>query len=75
MKNKTKWTIGFLGVTGLAIAMELYAALFYSQDRPPWTTLIIDHIPFEVFCLIWGGLAVWITIHFLKWYGIIKEKK
>lgn len=75
MKSKTKWIIAFLGLTSVVIGMEVFAATFWNENRPPWTELIVNYIPFEVFCLVWGGLAIWISVHFLKYYGIIKVKK
>ena len=73
MKTKTKWTIGFLSVTALAIVMEVIAATDSNPDTVPWTTLIVDHVPYEFTFLVIGGMSVWLMIHFLRWYGIIKE--
>jgi hypothetical protein len=72
MKNKTKWGIGFLGVTALAIIMEFLAALDNNPDTIPWTQYIVTYIPEYLFFGILLGGIYWVTNHFIKKY---MEKK
>lgn len=64
MSNKLKWIAAFLGVTVLALGMEVTAAVVGSDDMPTWTQLIVTYVNWEVFAFIWGGLAIWGTAHF-----------
>lgn len=68
MQNKTKWTIGFLSVTGLAIIMELFAAFDNNWNTAPWTLLIIDNIPPIVGIPAVGLFSLWLFTHFIKYY-------
>lgn len=64
MKTSTKWRIAFLGVTGVAIAMELKAALDKDKRTDPWTDMIVRHVPAEVTGAAISGLAGWLVLHF-----------
>jgi hypothetical protein len=64
MTKRTMWRVGFLGVTGLAIAAEIYSVVDGSDDTEPWTDLITKYIPGEVTGAAIGGLALWLAIHF-----------
>lgn len=68
MKTKTKWRIGFLGVTVLAIAMELYASFDGNPETEPWTWLIIGYIPSWVTFSAITGLFIWLIVHFARRY-------
>jgi hypothetical protein len=71
ISKKSKWTIAFLGVTALAIIMELISAFDKNPDTTPWTMLIVDNIPWFVALPAIGLFATWLVSHFLKYY---KEK-
>lgn len=63
-KKAKIWTSVFLGITALAIGLELVAAWDSSDDTHPWTNLIVNYVPMELFVFLWGGLAIWGGIHF-----------
>lgn len=65
---KTGWRIGFLGVTGLAVALELWASFDGNPSTEPWTDMIVTYVPGEVTALAIGGLVTWLTVHFIKRY-------
>lgn len=75
MNNKNKWTLGFLGVTGLAIAMEIFAAFDGNADTQPWTILITQNIPSWITYTFFSGLFIWLIFHFKKWYRKIYKAK
>jgi len=75
MQNKTKWIIGFLSVTGLAVAMELFAVFDGSDDTLPWTVLIVDNIPAFVGVPVIGAFAIWLAHHFYSNYKRVAENK
>lgn len=68
MSRKTKWIIGFLGVTFLAIGEELYAAFSHDPNAVPWTTLIVTYIPWPVAAAAFVILATWLPWHFIRAY-------
>jgi hypothetical protein len=68
MSPATRWRIAFLGLTGLVIGMELFAACDGSADTEPWTTLVVRHIPGEVTAALIGGLSLWLVVHFAVAY-------
>jgi len=72
MNKKTKWIISFLGVTALAVAMELWAVFDKSPDTIPWTTLFIDNVPVRIGVAIVVFFAGWLVNHFITNY---KNKK
>lgn len=69
MTRKAWWTIGFLGITAVAIALEVFASFDGSPDTVPWTDYIVRYIPGEIAALLIGGLALWLVVHFgLRYY-------
>ena len=64
MSKRLGWILDFLGVTTAALAMEIGAAIKDSEDTPTWTDLIIEHIHWEVFAVIYGGFVIWAGLHF-----------
>lgn len=68
MINKTKWTIGFLGVTAIAILMELIAAFDNSENTIPWTSYIVDNIPAFIGFPLIALFAAWLVRHFYSYY-------
>lgn len=72
MKTKTKWTIGFLGVTALAVFLELFAVFDGNPETLPWTNLFVDNIPFQIGFSIVCLFAGWLVKHF---YTAYKNRK
>lgn len=64
MTKATFWRTLFLGVTGLAIGLELWASFDHDDSTDPWTDLIVRHIPGEITALLIAGLAGWLGVHF-----------
>lgn len=75
MITKTKWTIGFLLVTIIAVAMELWAVYDGSPDTQPWTTLYINNIPMWIGVPIVVFFATWLVKHFYTYYKNRKVNK
>jgi len=65
---RTAWRVAFLGVTAAAVGMELWASFDGDPQSEPWTDLIVAYVPGEVTALAIGGLAAWLTVHFLRRY-------
>jgi hypothetical protein len=66
--TRTGWRVVFLGVTAVAVVLELVAALDGSPDTEPWTVLIVDHVPFEWAAAGFGALMLWLAVHFTVRY-------
>jgi hypothetical protein len=63
------WTIVFLAVTGVAVAMEVVAGVILpGNDRPAWTDLLVGSLPRAVVLPAAGLLASWIVPHFIDAY-------
>jgi len=62
------WIGGFLGVTFLAILMELIAAFDPTMETIPWTDLIVEYVPMEIAAVAFGALAIWLPVHFGRRY-------
>ncbi|MDD4110480.1 MAG: hypothetical protein PHS54_02885 [Clostridia bacterium] len=75
MNNKTKWTLGFLGVTAVAFILELIASFDKSSDTQSWTLLITRNIPAVITFPVLGVIIFWLIFHFKKYYKIDKENK
>lgn len=69
MENKTKWNIGFLGVTAIAVILEFWAVFDNNINTSPWTTLIINNIPQWAFFSFLGAFAFWVFGHFAKGFN------
>jgi hypothetical protein len=69
MMTRRWWTIGFLGVTLLALVMEIVAAFDNSSNTLPWTYLITHFVPQWLFWPTLTVLVAWIVYHFTheKW--------
>ena len=74
MISKKTWITTFLSITGLAIAFEIFAVTNPNDNFIPWTQMIVENIPYELTFLVIFGLGGWLIVHFLRWYGIIKQK-
>lgn len=60
------WTIVFLGITLVAIIMEVVAAVWHPAGSIPWTEYIAQYIPWPVQLLAYVILVVWLPIHFYQ---------
>jgi hypothetical protein len=69
----TRWRIAFLGLTGLVIGMELFAACDSSANTEPWTTLVVGHVPGEATAAAIGALSLWLMVHF--WVAYRRKRK
>lgn len=58
------WTVVFLGITGLAIAMECIAGLWHPGGTIPWTEYLAKYVPWPIQLLAYVILAVWLPVHF-----------
>jgi putative Ca2+/H+ antiporter (TMEM165/GDT1 family) len=66
---KTKrliWTIVFLGVTLVAIVMEVAAGMFHVAGTIPWTEYIARYVPWPIQLIAYVALAVWLPFHFWR---------
>lgn len=62
MTRRTAWTVGFLGVTAVAVGAEIWAAFDGNPDTVPWTDYLVK-LPWWV--LIPGAVlfAGWLVYH------------
>lgn len=61
------WTIVFLGVTFLAIAMELVAGLWHPAGWTiPWTEYLARYVPWPIQLVAYVALATWLPFHFWR---------
>lgn len=63
-RARNLWRAGFLGVTLLAVALELWASFDGNPSTDPWTDLITAYIPWEITAAAVGALALWLPAHF-----------
>lgn len=66
---KTKrviWTVVFLGVTLVAIVMEVVAGVFHPAGTIPWTEYIAKYVPWPIQLIAYVALAVWLPFHFWR---------
>lgn len=68
MSRRTVWRVLFLGVTGLAVGMEVWASADGDSTTDPWTDLIVAYVPGEVTAAGIGALALWLGVHFWRRY-------
>ena len=69
MNRRAKvFTAVFLGITGLAIGLEIWASVDSNPDTIPWTWLLVNYVPWEVPLAVFGALVVWLPIHFYVRY-------
>jgi len=62
------WSVAFLGLTAVAIGMEVWASVDSDPQTVPWTDYIVQYIPVEITALLIGGLSLWLVIHFGRRY-------
>jgi hypothetical protein len=68
MKNKTKWIIGFLGIIGLTVVLELISAFDNSEDTRSLTQIIVEFIPSWIGFPLIFLFSGWLVYHFYKFY-------
>lgn len=67
--SRKVWTVVFLTVTGVAVAMEVVAGVILpGPDRPAWTDLIVGSLPRATVLPAFGLLAAWLVPHFIDAY-------
>lgn len=67
--GKAPWIAGFLSLTVLAIIAECFAAFDDSAETVPWTDLIVEYVPGEIFAVVLGALMLWVPVHFgIRYY-------
>jgi small-conductance mechanosensitive channel len=66
--KEATWTVGFLGLTAAAVAMELVAGARKDEHCPAWTNLIVRHVPMPVAIAAAGYLSWWLPTHLVKYY-------
>lgn len=64
MSRKGWWSTAFLGLTGLALGLELFAAVDGDEDTRTWTEHIVTYVDPEVTAVGIGGLSLWLIYHF-----------
>lgn len=64
MSRKAWWSLVFLGLTGLVIGKELWAAVDGDPDTRTWTEHIVTYVPWEVAAALLGALLLWAPLHF-----------
>lgn len=62
--KRAPWLSGFLGVTVIALAAELWASFDGNPQTEPWTDLIVRYVPGEVTAALIGALLLWLPVHF-----------
>lgn len=65
-RKRVIWTVVFLGVTFLAIVMEVVAGVWHPAGTIPWTEYIAEHVPWPVQLAAYVALAVWLPFHFWR---------
>ena len=68
MNKRRLWTTAFLGLTGLVIGLEIWAATDTSPDTIPWTDYIVEYVSGEIVAGALGFLTAWLAIHFARRY-------
>lgn len=62
MSRRTKYRLGFLGVTAVAVALELVAAFDGDTASEPWTQHLI-RLPWWVLMPLAVGFGAWLPWH------------
>jgi hypothetical protein len=69
------WLVAFLGITAVAIGMELWASFDGDPSTDPWTDLIVRYIPWEITAVLVGALMLWLPLHFGWRYWRRRERR
>ena len=67
-RTKKTWTLVFLGITAIAIFLEIFASFDKNPDTIPWTRYIVNYIPAWIGLPIIIGFAIWLVVHFIEKY-------
>ena len=60
------WTAIFLGITLVAIVMEVIAGVWHPAGTIPWTEYIAQYVPWPIQLAAYVVLAVWLPFHFWR---------
>lgn len=60
------WTVVFLGITLVAIVMEVLAGLWHVAGTIPWTEYIAQYVPWPFQLIAYVALVVWLPFHFWR---------
>ena len=61
-------SVGFLGVTALALGWECFSSWDGDDSTVPWTDLIVTYVPGEMVLAVLGALIAWLPYHFFIRY-------
>lgn len=61
--SRNLWRVGFLVLTAVVIAAELWASFDGDPNTDPWTDLITRYIPWEITAALLGALFLWLPLH------------
>jgi hypothetical protein len=67
------WTVVFLGITLVAIVMEVVAGIWEPAGTIPWTEYIAQYVPWPFQLAAYVILAVWLPFHFWRHDHLRKE--
>lgn len=73
MTKRTIASIGFLGVTALAVILELVFAFDNSPDTRPWTDFLTD-LPWWIWAPASLTLSIWLPLHLWKYWRLKHPK-
>lgn len=62
------WNVSFLGITSIAIGLEIMAAVKKDPDMKAWTNFVVDNVPRKVAIPAIGMFSSWLVVHFYKYY-------
>lgn len=62
------WRLAMLGAVAIPVIMELVSLFDGNDNTSSFTKLITGFIPADIFWLIWGAIAFWVSAHFIKHY-------
>lgn len=71
--RRTIYSIAFLGVTALAVILELVFAFDGSPDTRPWTDFLTD-LPWPVWAIASLTLSIWLPLHLWKYWRLKHPK-
>lgn len=60
------WTVVFLGLTLVAIVMEVLAGVWHVAGTIPWTEYIAQYVPWPFQLIAYVALVVWLPFHFWR---------
>lgn len=60
------WTVVFLGITLVAIVMEVVAGVWHVAGTIPWTEYLAQYVPWPFQLIAYVVLVVWLPFHFWR---------